>query len=116
LPHSENGEEVGWRRFALARLQTRHTASVSSLLLTLGWALWHTPLFAYRPGYASMDAMGVAGWFFSLLTDASRGSLLVVALFHAAVDVVFTSDASSPQAHAICRGRARCSGCAAGTR
>ena len=98
------GEEVGWRGFALPRLQTRHSALVASLLLTLGWALWHTPLFFYRPGYTSMAPADIAGWFFSLLTGAvlltwlyneSRGSLLVVALFHAAVDVVFTSDISS---------------------
>lgn len=99
------GEEVGWRGFALPRLQTRHTALVASLVLSLGWALWHLPLFLYRPGYTSMDAAGVAGWFFSLLTGSvlltwlyneSRGSILVVALFHAAVDVAFTSDISSP--------------------
>ena len=99
------GEEVGWRGFALPRLQTRHSAFVATLLLTLGWALWHTPLFFYRPGYASMDAAGIAAWFFSLLTGAvlltwlyneSRGSILVVALFHAAVDVAFTSGNSSP--------------------
>jgi uncharacterized protein len=99
------GEEVGWRGFALPRLQTRHSALVASLLLTLGWALWHLPLFFYRPGYTSMDAAGVTGWFFSLLTGAvlltwlyneSRGSILVAALFHAAVDVVFTSGISSP--------------------
>ena len=99
------GEEVGWRGFALPRLQTRHSALVASLLLTLGWALWHLPLFFYRPGYTSMDATGVAGWFFSLLTGAvlltwlyneSRGSILVVSLFHAAVDVAFTSGISSP--------------------
>ena len=99
------GEEVGWRGFALPRLQARHSALVASLLLTCGWALWHLPLFFYRPGYTSMDAAGVAGWFFSLLTGAvlltwlyneSRGSILVVALFHATVDVAFTSDISSP--------------------
>jgi uncharacterized protein len=99
------GEEVGWRGFALPRLQTRHSALVASLLLTLGWALWHAPLFFYRPGYTSMDAAGVAGWFFSLLTGAvlltwlyneSRGSILVVAVFHATVDVAFTSAISSP--------------------
>ena len=52
-----------------------------------------------------MGVGGVIGWLFSLLTGAvlltwlynqSRGSLLVVALFHAGVDVAFTSDASSP--------------------
>lgn len=98
------GEEVGWRGFALPRLQTRHTALVASILLTLAWALWHLPLFLYRPGYTSMDAAGAAGWFFSLLTGSvlltwlyneSRGSILVVALFHAAVDVAFTSEISS---------------------
>lgn len=99
------GEEVGWRGFALPRLQARHSALVASLLLTVGWALWHVPLFFYRPGYTSMGLAGIAGWLFSLLTGAilltwlyneSRGSLLVVALFHAAVDVVFTSEISSP--------------------
>lgn len=90
------GEEVGWRGFALPRLQARHSALVSSLLLTCGWALWHAPLFLYRPGYTQMNGAGIAGWFFSLVTGAvmltwlyngSRGSILVVALFHAAVDV-----------------------------
>ena len=99
------GEEVGWRGFALPRLQARHSAFVASLLLTLGWALWHAPLFLYRPGYTSMNAAGVAGWLFSLVTGAvlltwlyngSKGSLLVVALFHAGVDVAFTSVLSSP--------------------
>lgn len=99
------GEEVGWRGFALPRLQTRHTALVATLLLTVGWALWHVPLFLYRPGFTSMGAAGIAGWFFSLLTGAvlltwlyneSQGSILVVALFHAAIDVAFTSSASSP--------------------
>lgn len=99
------GEEVGWRGFALPRLQTRRSALVASLVLTLGWALWHVPLFFYRPGYTSMDAAGIAGWFFSLLAggvlltwlyNESRGSLLVVALFHATVDVALTSDISSP--------------------
>jgi|GEM_PF-205672 len=51
-----------------------------------------------------MDAVGIAGWFFSLVTGSvlltwlyneSRGSILVVALFHAAVAVAFTSDISS---------------------
>ncbi len=99
------GEEVGWRGFALPRLQSRHGALVASLLLTFGWALWHTPLFFYRPGYMGMHAADIAGWFFSLLTGAvlltwlyneSRGSILVVAIFHATVDVAFTSDISSP--------------------
>jgi len=101
------GEEVGWRGFALPRLQTRHSAFIATGLLTCGWALWHLPLFFYRPGYVSMQTGDIVGWFFSILTGAilltwlyneSRGSLLVVALFHATIDIVFTSDISS---HAV---------------
>ncbi len=98
------GEEVGWRGFALPRLQTKHSALASSLMLTAGWAIWHIPLFLYRPGYTTMSVAGVAGWLFSLVTgsvlltwlyNGSRGSLLVVAIFHAAIDVVFTSTTAS---------------------
>lgn len=48
-----------------------------------------------------MDAAGVTGWVFSLLTgsilltwlfNSSRGSILVCAVFHATVDVAFVSD------------------------
>ena len=91
----------------MPRLQARHSALVASVLLTLGWALWHVPLFFYRSGYTSMGAAGIVGWLFSLLTGAvlltwpyneSRGSILIVALFHAAVDVAFTSSVASPVA------------------
>jgi uncharacterized protein len=99
------GEETGWRGYALPRLQARRSALHATLLLTVGWALWHLPLFLYRPGYTSMGPAGAAGWLLSLLTgavlltwlyNASRGSVLVVALFHATIDVAFTSDIASP--------------------
>ncbi len=99
------GEEVGWRGFALPHLQQRHAAWLATLWLAVGWAIWHAPLFLYRPEFVAMGLAGAVGWLFSLLTGAvlltwlyneSRGSLLVVALFHAAVDVAFTSAASSP--------------------
>ncbi len=99
------GEETGWRGYALPQLQRRHGAFAATLLLTLGWAIWHAPLFLYRPGYAGMGPAGIAGWLLSLFTGAllltwifngSRGSILAVALFHASVDVVFMSDIASP--------------------
>ena len=38
-------EEIGWRGYALGRLQTRWNALTSSMIVGLVWALWHLPLF-----------------------------------------------------------------------
>ena len=95
------GEEVGWRGFVLPRLQTKMNALNASLVLTIFWAMWHIPLFFYRPGYTTMDAAGISGWIFSLLTgsilltwlyNSSRASILICAVFHSTIDIAFTSD------------------------
>jgi len=100
------GEEVGWRGFVLPYLQSKYNALVASLLLSVFWAVWHWPLFFYRPGYVSMDVVGVFGWLFSLATgsvllswlfNSSRGSILACAIFHATVDIAFTSDFSNAE-------------------
>jgi membrane protease YdiL (CAAX protease family) len=38
-------EEIGWRGYALDRLQTKWNALTSSLIIGLVWGLWHWPLF-----------------------------------------------------------------------
>ncbi len=38
------GEEPGWRGFALPRLQSKWSALVASLILSVFWAGWHVPL------------------------------------------------------------------------
>jgi membrane protease YdiL (CAAX protease family) len=95
------GEEAGWRGFALPRLQTRYNALRSSLILTLFWALWHWPLFMYRPGFMDMGMAGSFGWVFSLFTgsvlltwlyNSSKGSILVCAIFHSTIDIAFLAD------------------------
>jgi len=94
------GEEVGWRGFALPRLQFKVNALSASILLTVIWALWHLPLFFYRPGYTTMEWTGILGWVFSLLTgsilltwlyNSSRASILICAVFHSTIDIAFTS-------------------------
>jgi uncharacterized protein len=94
------GEETGWRGFALPTLQKRFSALVSTLILAVGWACWHIPAFVYRPLYSQMDAAGILGFFMSMLTGAviltwifnsTKGSLFLVAIFHAMVELMFMS-------------------------
>jgi membrane protease YdiL (CAAX protease family) len=95
------GEEVGWRGFALPRLQNKMNALNSSIILSLFWALWHLPLFFYRTGYTTMDSAGIFGWVFSLLMgsilltwlyNSSVASILSCAVFHSTIDIAFTAD------------------------
>jgi membrane protease YdiL (CAAX protease family) len=48
------GEEIGWRGYALPKLQSGFSALVSSLILGGIWVLWHLPLF-FNPdsGYSN---------------------------------------------------------------
>lgn len=95
------GEETGWRGYALPALQKKFTAFTSTLILAVGWACWHIPAFIYRPLYSQMDVAGIAGFFMSLLMGAvvltwlynsTKGSLLIVALFHAMIELMFISE------------------------
>jgi len=97
------GEEIGWRGFALPRLQATRTAFDASVLLGVLWGLWHIPLYfvagtgqfeTLRAGTDPAFAIGgFVGWtiglsvLFTWLFNQSRGSLLVVILFHAAVNL-----------------------------
>lgn len=55
-------EELGWRGYALDRLQERWSALVSSLALGIMWGIWHLPLFFMQGTYQQAE----------LGTDATR--------------------------------------------
>lgn len=94
------GEETGWRGFALPRLQKGRSAWIATLLLSIFWATWHLPLFWFVDGFMKMGVGGAIGWYFSILSGAvlftwlynsTKGSILITAIFHGMVNIVFTS-------------------------
>ena len=65
-------EELGWRGFALARLQSKWNAFVSSLVLGLVWFCWHLPLFFVHGTTQKLWGFGSIGFFgFFLFVMAS---------------------------------------------
>lgn len=61
-------EELGWRGYALDRLQMKWNALVSSLVLGSVWSLWHLPLFFIKGTYQYDLGLGSSGfWLFMVL-------------------------------------------------
>ena len=91
-------EEIGWRGFALPRLQAEYSALTASLLLGVVWITWHAPLFVV-PGAIQTELnplpfliQGLAlAVVFTWLYNSTRGSLLLVVLLHGTVNAWLTS-------------------------
>jgi len=103
-------EEIGWRGFALPRLQATRSAFSASLILGVLWALWHLPAFLYRDTYMAMGLLVVPTMLFSVtvgsivhtwLYNGTRGSLLMVVLFHGLFDFFSVSAAGGETAPVI---------------
>ena len=104
------GEELGWRGFALPRLQTKHSALTATLILGLVWACWHVPAFFYKDTYRAMGLGGfpllllfilAASPVFTWLYNSTRGSLLMVIVFHATFDFLSVSRAGGGTVAAV---------------
>lgn len=86
-------EEPGWRGFALPRLQARFSPLVSSLILGIIWAVWHAP-----GRFGGIEAKSLSDtlveWvlivlvtvIFTWLYNRTKGSILVTALIHPAMN------------------------------
>jgi uncharacterized protein len=87
------GEEIGWRGYALPRLQARLGPLLAGALIGLLAGLWHLPAFfiAGHPQYGAPIApfmvwMVALAIVFTWLYNRTGGSLLPVALLHGAIN------------------------------
>jgi membrane protease YdiL (CAAX protease family) len=87
-----NGEEIGWRGYALPKLQARHGALIASLIIGVIWAFWHVPKFLtagsaqdYSFWLYLLDTIALA-ILFTWVYNNTKSSLLLVTLFHAALN------------------------------
>jgi len=91
------GEELGWRGFALQRLQRRFGPLGGALVLALFWAGWHLPAFGFIQTYRDMTVpMILGGFLFGLacgsvvlarVAHQTAGSVLAASLWHAAYNL-----------------------------
>jgi uncharacterized protein len=86
-------EEVGWRGFALPRLQRRLDAIWAALVLGVLWMLWHLPELIsdptrQRPPLQFFVLVLALSVIFTWLYNSTNGSLPIVIICHAAIDTV----------------------------
>ena len=63
VPFGPLGEELGWRGYALPRLEQHFAPLVSGLVLGIIWAAWHLPMFWFPPiGLPRRSLANVAMW------------------------------------------------------
>lgn len=87
-------EELGWRGYALPRLQARFSALTSTLLLAGIWMAWHVPVLAL-PSVLFDEVpllpylvVGVASSVvYTWLYNSTRGSILIVMVLHGATNL-----------------------------
>ncbi len=89
------GEELGWRGYALPRLQQKYSALWSSVIVGVLWTFWHTPAF-WAPEGTAISGQTVTlfnvGWYLIFMIGLSilhtfvynntKGSVLLAVLFH----------------------------------
>ena len=89
-----SGEEIGWRGFALSRLQSViKNPLVAGIILGVIWGIWHLPMYL-NPEQSSFPLIlfllfiiGIS-IIYSILFNNTRGSLFMAVVLHASTDIV----------------------------
>jgi uncharacterized protein len=104
------GEETGWRGYALPQLQRRFSPLTSSLILAVLWFGWHMPQFFVIATYRNSSPVQYVGFFLGLtcgaviltwLYNRSRGSILLVAVWHGLYNFVSGTQVATGQLAAV---------------
>jgi membrane protease YdiL (CAAX protease family) len=88
-------EEIGWRGFALPRLQRSFSNLKIYLIMGLLWILWHLPLMlnptspmSHIPWYGTVISILSATVIYTWLYERTNGSLFFVIVYHAMSNTV----------------------------
>lgn len=97
FPGSALGEELGWRGYALPRLQATRSALSASLILGVFWGFYHLPLSFTGQGFRSPSIVipfAISAIALSVILtwvyNSTGGSLLLVVLLHATANLPLT--------------------------
>jgi uncharacterized protein len=87
------GEELGWRGYALPKLLETRNPILTSLIIGMGWGIWHLPLFWIQ---GSLQAEIPLTWFMiSILAEAilytwvyisTGGSIILMVMLHTSIN------------------------------
>jgi len=86
------GEEIGWRGFALPRLQKKYNALISSIIVGIFWSIWHIPTWTAQ-GFLGLTLVNLIiniilySILFAWIFNNSNKSLLLVWIFHITIAV-----------------------------
>jgi CAAX protease family protein len=89
------GEELGWRGFALPRLQKSQSRAVASIVLGIAWAGWHLPIFLMAGAFTIPTfALYIVGTIpltilMTWLFNQTGRSVLLAMLFHGSLNTFY---------------------------
>ncbi len=91
-------EEIGWRGFALPRLQKKFNALTATFILSIFWFLWHIPMFFYRFDFSIGMIIGFylgllsGSILFTFIFNGTKGSVFMTIIWHVIWNLVATID------------------------